>query len=106
MAATDNRAGWWSRAACLTADPELFFPISSSGPACRQAVQAKAICARCQIQRACLGYALEAGPVQGIWGGATEEERRLLGQRQRRTRGRLAQEQAAAPVFAQQALSP
>jgi WhiB family redox-sensing transcriptional regulator len=78
MTAVDNRAGWWSLAACFTADPELFFPISSSGPALRQVARAKAICARCEIQPACLGYALDAGPIQGVWGGMTEEERRLL----------------------------
>src|SRR5262249_51489120 len=84
MTAVDNRAEWWSLAACLTADPELFFPISTAGPAVGQVAQAKAICARCPIQQACLGYALNAGPVQGVWGGLTEEERRLLKQRERR----------------------
>jgi hypothetical protein len=34
MTALDNRAGWWTRAACASADPELFFPISYSGPRC------------------------------------------------------------------------
>jgi len=95
MIAIDNRTGWWSDAACLTADPDLFFPISWSGPALRQVAQAKAICARCHARQACLGYALETGPVQGIWGGTTEAERR-----------RLAREQAAGLAFAQQALSP
>jgi len=78
MTDMDNRAGWWSRAACATADPELFFPISDSGPALRQATMAKAVCARCEIQRECLRYALDAGSVQGVWGGTTEMERRRL----------------------------
>jgi WhiB family transcriptional regulator, redox-sensing transcriptional regulator len=94
MTAIDNRAGWWSLAACLTADPELFFPISSSGPALRQVARAKAICTRCEIQQACLGYALDAGPIQGVWGGMTEEERRPLKQRERRAYVRLSQRQA------------
>ena len=94
MTAVDNRGGWWSLAACLTADPELFFPISSSGPALRQVARAKAICARCEIEQACLGYALDAGPIQGVWGGMTEEERRPLRQRERRIRARLPQKQA------------
>ncbi len=83
MTATDNRAGWWSRAACASADPELFFPISHSGPARGQVMRAKAVCARCDIQRECLSYALGAGSIQGVWGGMTEEERRrvLRGQR-------------------------
>jgi WhiB family transcriptional regulator, redox-sensing transcriptional regulator len=78
MPAPDSRAGWWSRAACSTSDPELFFPISSSGPALTQVRRAKAICARCEIQQACFEYALDAGPIHGIWGGTTEEERRRL----------------------------
>lgn len=105
MTASDNRAEWWSAAACLTADPELFFPISSSGLALQQVAQARAICARCGIQQACLGYALDAGPVQGIWGGTTEAERRLLMRRLRKERAGLGQEQAVGPVLARRALS-
>lgn len=85
MTEMDNRAGWWSRAACAGADPDLFFPISRSGPALRQVMRAKAICARCDIRRECLRYALGAGSIQGVWGGMTEEERRRLRRRQRRT---------------------
>jgi WhiB family transcriptional regulator, redox-sensing transcriptional regulator len=101
MTALDNRAGRWSRAACMNADPELFFPISTSGPAVRQVAQAKSVCARCQIQQECLDYALKAGSVQGIWGGTTENERRLL--RRRMARARLVREQAAAPALVPQA---
>jgi WhiB family transcriptional regulator, redox-sensing transcriptional regulator len=84
MTEMNNRAGWWSRAACATADPELFFPISYTGPGLRQVAKAKAVCARCQIQPDCLRYALDAGSVQGVWGGMTEEERRRLLRRERR----------------------
>ena len=31
---------WRSKAACLTVDPELFFPIGNTGPAVTQAAQA------------------------------------------------------------------
>jgi WhiB family transcriptional regulator, redox-sensing transcriptional regulator len=106
MTAIDNRAEWWSDAACSTADPELFFPVSSLGPALRQVAQAKAICARCHIQQACLRYALDAGPVQGIWGGTAEAERRRLRQCERHAPARLAQEQATGPVLARPAPSP
>jgi WhiB family transcriptional regulator, redox-sensing transcriptional regulator len=95
MTALDNRAQRWSRAACSTADPELFFPISSSGPALRHVARAKAICAGCEIRRECLNYALEAGPVQGVWGGMTEAERQLLRQRMSRTQVRAAEKQPA-----------
>ena len=106
MTVIENHAEWWSDAACSTADPDLFFPVSWSGPALRQVAQAKAICARCHIQQACLGYALDAGPVQGIWGGTTEAERQLLRQRERKARAPLTQEQAAGPVLRAASLSP
>jgi WhiB family redox-sensing transcriptional regulator len=97
MTALDNRAGWWTRAACASADPELFFPISYSGPALQQVAQAKAICARCPIQRECLHYALDAGSIQGVWGGMTEEERGRLARRERRARIRPARHPGARP---------
>jgi WhiB family redox-sensing transcriptional regulator len=80
MTAVDNRAEWWSRAACSATDPNLFFPLTGAGIAIRQIARAKAVCARCQIRQACLEYALEAGPIQGVWGGMTERERRVLRQ--------------------------
>ena len=105
MIALDNRAERWSRAACSTADPELFFPISSSGPAVHQAKRAKAICARCEIRQACLDYAIDAGPIQGVWGGMTERERRLLRQRGHRERARHTQGNAAGRALAQQGMT-
>jgi WhiB family transcriptional regulator, redox-sensing transcriptional regulator len=105
MTTLDNRAAWWSRAACSTTDPEVFFPISSSGPAVRQITRAKAICARCQIQKACLDYALNAGSIQGVWGGTTERERRLLKQHGHRERARFAQRQATGQRLAQQGVT-
>ena len=93
-----NRAGWWSRAACATADPDLFFPITHAGPALRQVAKAKAVCARCQIQPECLRYALDAGSIQGVWGGMTEEERRRLVRRERRPRVRPLARSAGVPV--------
>ena len=66
---------WRSAAACRSADPELFFPISASGPAREQAAEAKAICAICRVRRECLTFALRTGQLHGIWGGTTEDER-------------------------------
>jgi WhiB family transcriptional regulator, redox-sensing transcriptional regulator len=101
-ATAENLAGWWSRAACTSADPDLFFPISGSGPAVTQAERAKAVCAACQVRGECLRYALAAGPLQGVWGGMTEEERRLLQQRHAKARLRAAG-RAAAPAQARPA---
>jgi WhiB family transcriptional regulator, redox-sensing transcriptional regulator len=84
----DNLAEWWSLAACQSADPDLFFPISGAGPARVQVERAKAVCSGCPVRSDCLGYALAAGPLQGVWGGLTEEERRLLRQREAKARMR------------------
>ena len=77
-AARADPASWESRAACLHRDPDLFFPIALSGPALREIAQAKAICARCPVRSECLQFALTTHQVHGVWGGTSEEERRLL----------------------------
>jgi WhiB family transcriptional regulator, redox-sensing transcriptional regulator len=69
---------WRDRAACLTEDPELFFPIGQAGPAVEQAEEAKRVCRRCQVRETCLAWALEAGLDHGVLGGMTEVERRAL----------------------------
>jgi WhiB family redox-sensing transcriptional regulator len=66
---------WWQLAACRSADPDLFFPISSTGRSLAQAVEARAICARCAVRPQCLPFALRTRQVHGIWGGLSEEER-------------------------------
>jgi WhiB family transcriptional regulator, redox-sensing transcriptional regulator len=68
---------WRSTAACRSADPELFFPISDSGPSLVQAAEAKAICAGCPVRRQCLAFAVRTRQVHGIWGGLTERERHV-----------------------------
>jgi WhiB family redox-sensing transcriptional regulator len=69
---------WRSVAACWSADPDLFFPVSSSGKALEQAAEAKAICARCRVRRECLAFALATHQMHGVWGGTSEQERYLL----------------------------
>ncbi len=67
---------WRDKAACLTADPELFFPVGNTGPAVDQIDKAKAVCARCSVTEMCLQYALETSQDSGVWGGLSEDERR------------------------------
>jgi WhiB family transcriptional regulator, redox-sensing transcriptional regulator len=71
-------ADWRDRAACRNVDPELFFPIGNVGPALVQIGQAKQICASCPVRAACLEWALETGQEAGVWGGTSEDERRVL----------------------------
>src|SRR5690625_828664 len=77
---------WRSRAACLTEDPELFFPIGNTGPALVQIEEAKAVCRQCPVVETCLKWAMETGQAAGVWGGMSEDERRSLKRRNARAR--------------------
>ena len=84
MTATGSAMNWRAAGACLKADPDLFFPISSAGPAQQQIARAKVICAGCQVRRQCLEFAQEHALTYGIWGGTTPEDRQRALRRQRR----------------------
>ena len=77
--ATGEARSWRDGAECRGLDVRLFYPDSGkgSGPAQR-------VCASCPVRAACLEHALEVGEPHGVWGGATEDERRAI-RRQRRT---------------------
>ena len=49
---------WRHRALCRDEDPELFFPIGTTGPALVQIEQAKGVCRRCPVIESCLDWAL------------------------------------------------
>ena len=72
---------WRHRALCRDEDPELFFPIGTTGPAATQVDDAKQVCTRCSVVDDCLSWALETGQDAGVWGGTSEDERRLLARR-------------------------
>ncbi|MFE5889890.1 WhiB family transcriptional regulator [Streptomyces sp. NPDC002285] len=72
---------WRGHGACRHEDPDLFFPIGTSGPTLLQTEQAKAVCRRCSVRKECLRWALEMDQFIGIWGGKSEAERRALRQR-------------------------
>jgi WhiB family transcriptional regulator, redox-sensing transcriptional regulator len=71
---------WHHQAACRTEEPELFFPIGTSGPALGQLAEAKSVCRGCPVVSECLAWALESGQNSGVWGGMSEDERRRLQQ--------------------------
>jgi len=72
---------WRDRAACRDMDPDLFFPIGTTGPALDQIEAAKGICRVCPVKDPCLEYALATNQEAGIWGATSEEERRKLRKR-------------------------
>jgi WhiB family transcriptional regulator, redox-sensing transcriptional regulator len=80
---TDRR----NYAACRDVDPDLFFPLGTSGASLLQIEEAKQICRMCPVSAPCLRWALDSGDA-GVWGGTTEDERRI--HRQLRTLRSLA----------------
>lgn len=73
---------WRRNAACRDTDPDLFFPVGTTGPAIEQIENAKAVCRECEAQVDCLEYALATNQDSGIWGGTSEDERRQIRKQQ------------------------
>lgn len=71
---------WRQHAACRGIDPNIFYPVSDD-----DAEEAKGICAACPVRQACLEYALANRERDGVWGGATERERRRIVRQRRKT---------------------
>lgn len=64
---------WKNDAACLHADPDLFFPGRG-----QDVNRAKAVCATCLVVGPCLDYALANRIHHGVWGGMSEKQRRAM----------------------------
>lgn len=75
---------WWPRRACADMDTNIFFPHDGEGVG-----EAGKICARCEVQIECLEYAILNRIEHGVWGGASERERKRI-IRRRRDQARLA----------------
>ena len=75
---------WVERARCKDEDPELFFPVGTTGSAAAQISMAKAVCRGCNVRRDCLEWAMVTGQEAGVWGGLSEDERRALRRARRR----------------------
>ena len=69
---------WRHESLCADTDPELFFPIGTTGQALLQIAKAKEVCANSTEKAQCLDFALEPNQDSGIWGGTSEEERRNI----------------------------
>ena len=72
---------WRDLAACRDSEPNLFFPVGTTGQALDLIDEAKEICAGCSVVEECLMYALQTNQEAGVWGGYAEDERRRLRKR-------------------------
>ncbi len=75
-------ATWRKRAACRGIDVDVFYPVTEDDA---DAAEAKAICATCPVRETCLEHALAHREREGIWGGATERERRRIVRQRRKS---------------------
>ncbi len=71
---------WRYRGACRGLDPDIFYPASDE-----EAGPAKAVCGSCAVRQQCLEFALANREREGVWGGATEKERRRILRQRRKT---------------------
>jgi WhiB family transcriptional regulator, redox-sensing transcriptional regulator len=81
---------WRAAGACLSADPDLFFPIGTGSAVTSETRMALRICAGCPVRRECLDFAMRSPELDGIWGGTTPAERlkaRRRAEYRRRTSG-------------------
>jgi WhiB family transcriptional regulator, redox-sensing transcriptional regulator len=78
LALSNASYSWRSGALCRDTDPELFFPVGTTGQALVQIAMAKKVCGECPVANDCLDFALSTNQDSGIWGGTSEEERRKL----------------------------
>ena len=71
-------AEWMAKGNCRDESPSVFFPSDGVG-----VEFARKICATCPVKEPCLEYALTNGIDHGVWGGASERERRRIARRRR-----------------------
>ena len=71
---------WRKLGACRGLDASIFYPDDDD-----DAVVAKSVCESCGVRAACLEHALLSREKAGVWGGATERERRRIIRQRRRS---------------------
>lgn len=69
---------WMNLGLCRNHSPETFFPSDGAG-----VERARKICGKCDVKDLCLEYALVEEIEHGVWGGASERERRRIKKRRR-----------------------
>ena len=69
---------WMKHGLCRQLAPSTFFPNDGAG-----VEMARRVCGDCPVQAPCLEYALAERIDHGVWGGASERERRRILKRRR-----------------------
>ena len=72
---------WQQRGSCRATDSEVFFPPAHFEHKPEREVReaaAKAICVGCPVRVDCLTWALAVREPHGVWGGASEGERKQM----------------------------
>ena len=64
---------WMRQAACVSEESDMMRPPGRGAP-----MLARKVCSPCPVQRQCLRYALNNDITDGIWGGTTRSQRRIL----------------------------
>ncbi|HUC32357.1 MAG TPA: WhiB family transcriptional regulator [Ilumatobacteraceae bacterium] len=78
---SDSATAWMAQGNCRNYPPAVFFPSDGVG-----VDRARKICSNgCPVAEQCLEYALEHRIEHGVWGGASERERRRILKRRKLT---------------------
>lgn len=81
-----NNYAWQNKGNCLNKDVEIFFhDFNERGEEREERIRnAKKICEGCPVINECLDHALSVPEHYGVWGGMSEDERRLIRRRRQR----------------------
>lgn len=69
--------GWQKRAACIGREADMWFPEDGEEVTGRTAAR---VCSACPVAESCRAAGI-LGDEAGIWGGATQDQRRVLAER-------------------------
>lgn len=79
---TELDTQWMRSGNCHDKPPAAFFPSDGAG-----VEMAKRVCEGCPVRMPCLEYAIRNRIDHGVWGGASERERRRIARRRRLAAG-------------------
>ena len=78
----DTGLSWQDLGACRGLNATIFYPDPDNEVGTDRAL---AVCEGCMVRESCLEHALAIREHTGIWGGATERDRRRILRRRRRS---------------------